>query len=158
MAFDLNAAVNNQTIVSIKSYDLLVFSGLAILLVSFFVTTQTIDEHIHDTYYIIGYNHILWVSLAFLLVLWVVYKTTAKKLFSHTLSWLHIAMTLFAISIILTLPLWTDKNQRRHMDENNWSSFNKYVYDGEVIFLAILMIFIAQVLLICNLVIGLLKK
>ena len=141
-----------------KPHNILIVAAIIIFCISFFLNQQTLNLHIRDTYYLIDYKSAFLIASVFLLFLWLMYSFFRNKLFSNRFSWLNIILTVLSISILLTLPIWTDKNQRRSLDLSKWVTFNKTSYDNEVVYITALIFILAQVAFIINIVIGLSRK
>ena len=65
-----------------RPYNLLLLSAILILIASFFSFEQTLDIHLHDTYFVITLRQIFRYATIALLVLWVLYKLTNRSKFS----------------------------------------------------------------------------
>lgn len=129
-----------------------------LLVISIFITRQMVSIPINDTNYSIRYSQAFLISGAILFLLGILYKLTEQRLLSNILTWANIILTALALLTILTLPIWTDKNQRRYLDFSAWTSFNKSVYNSYIISWALTIFKIAQLLLLGNLLITLIYK
>jgi hypothetical protein len=68
-----------------RPYNLLFIEAITLLVASFFTLNETLDIHLHDTYYIIPTTYAGWAIVLFLLILWLIYLFTNRWLFSKTL-------------------------------------------------------------------------
>ena len=72
---------------------LLITAGLLFIL-SFLHLTESIDIHLHDTYFVFRGSTLYWgISLLFLLF-WGIYRLTDKYLLTTYLTWLHVVITI----------------------------------------------------------------
>ena len=85
---------------------LLLLTGLLLILISFFLSKKTLDIHVHDTYYVIALNHVCWALAVLLLLFSLLYWWTNNMLFSTTLTWIHVAATIFMAASIVSAPIW----------------------------------------------------
>jgi hypothetical protein len=137
-----------------KPYMLLLVMGLIVFFLSFGVANDSVDIHFHDTYIVITYRPIIWAFAIFLMALGIVYRICHVILFSAYLSWIHIVTTIlvlgFIISFIFTLNTYSGGMPRRYLDITA-SVPTKYSW-------SLFILLIAQLLLLLNILLGLLKK
>lgn len=143
-----------------EPYHLLLLAGLILLTISFFVVNQAIDINLQDAYFVISFKHLFWISALILFVIWTLYKLTFNILFAYSLTWIHIVITIFTITgfVLISYPgnNFFDPVPRRYYEYSNSGSFNvlgKYAAD-----LFIMLFVIAQLTLIANFIIGIVKR
>lgn len=147
-----------------KPYHLLLLTGLVSVLTSFFVLNQNnlVDIHLHDTYFVIAHTHIFWFLTVLALFVWTLYLLTNKILYSKTLIWTHVIVTILTLLLVaLTLffgESFMNPTPRRYYDYSNWNSFNNYTEFTKAIGITIFVLLFGQVIFIINLIAGLLKK
>lgn len=144
-----------------RPYNLLIIAAIILLVASFFTLNETLDIHLYDTYYIIPTAYASWAIVLFLLMLWVVYLFTNRWLFSKTLVWLHVVLTVVT-SLFMFIYVFNFRElggmagmPRRYMDYSDWDIF--WQYQRSIIVSVILLAF-GLVLHILNLLIGLIRR
>ena len=144
----------------IKPYDLFLVTALGLFVSSFFSFSQTLDIHLHDTYYVISANYFFWTFALIFFVGWAIYKLTNRFLLTKYLTWVHIILTLIVLAILMTITLWHDliippiKNEAV-----SFATLTKESRLQTIIALSITTIFIAgQIAYIINLLGGLIKR
>ena len=142
---------------------MLLLTGLLLVLASFIMTQErTVDIHLHDTYYVIAQGHV-FIFLAFIVwVLWFLYLLTRKLLYSKTLTWIHVIITLLTLLFLLFLLNFGgdtfNPTPRRYLDASNWTTFNRYEQGMQWIAYTLLALFLAQIIFIVNLIVGIIKR
>jgi len=89
-----------------RPYHLLLVTALALLIGSFIDWDQTIDIHLHDTYYVLPAPFMYWQGVIIAVLLWVVYHLTHGILLNKALTWVHIIVTLISPFLI---RIWYDR-------------------------------------------------
>lgn len=144
-------------------YHLLLLTGLVLVLTSFFINqNRTIDIHVNDTYYVITQGHVFIFSAFIISVLWALYLVTRKILYSKSLTWIHIIVTLVTLLFLFFLLNFgsniLNPSSRRYLDANNRTTFNMHEqYTRWNVYIMIALIF-GQVTFILNLIIGIVKR
>lgn|GEM_PF-689136 len=160
------AAVKFRYTLPIKQrpYHLLLLTGLLLFLTSFLVLHESgaIDIYLHDTYFVIAHNHILWLLTILALFVWILYLLTVKILYSKALTWIHIIATILTI-LLLTLALFIGDNfmnptPRRYYDYSNWNSLGNYTTFAKAISTIIFVLLLGQFVFVINLVAGFVKR
>jgi len=146
----------------LKSYDLLFVTALILFLASFLLPEAPMDIHLHDTYYVITIQFIFWILSLISLLVWVIYKLTARFLFSNFLTWLHILVTLLSVIVFIAL-LFTASNlysptPRKYYDYSNWDSMNDLNTYSRNLTILLFILVAAQVLYVINFLGGLVKR
>jgi hypothetical protein len=72
-----------------RPYNLLGVTGLIMLLVSFLVPFQSVDIHVHDTYFVFEMSYAFRNISCFLLALISIYTFLQQMLYSILLTWVH---------------------------------------------------------------------
>lgn len=141
----------------ITPYRLLVFTSLMLAFISMLFSGETVDIHLHDTYYIISIAQIFKVLSFLLLLLWLLYKLTSKLLLSRLLSRAHIILTIITLVLITVIPFWYGMIYTRGKVAGrlNYEQFN---IANSAITLLILVLVAEQIIFFTNLFGGLLKK
>lgn len=120
------------------------------LLFSFWPLADTIDIHVHDTYYIIARGHILFGFGCLLLLIWLIYQMAKSKLYSELLTKIHVFITLAAIAILLFLLYLFP--QKTFVDLSSIRNHNNLL---EAI---ILLLTLIQIVLPLNIILGLFSR
>lgn len=146
--------------VSKEPFNLFWITAMILFVLSFFAWGQSIDIHLHDTYFVISTIIIIWIlSFSFLLI-WALYKCTSKILWKKFLTWFHVLTTILISIFFLTINFWYDKlvpNQ-----EQTYVSFESVeAVDQKMatILLPLSILFIiGQMAFALNILVGLVKK
>src|SRR5215203_99079 len=77
----------------IKQYNILGIAGLHLLAISFFLPSQTVDMHIHDTYFVMNMPYTFRNMSCMLLALFTLSTLLTEKLRNSILSWFHVTLT-----------------------------------------------------------------
>jgi cytochrome c oxidase subunit 1 len=123
-------------------------------------TSQTIDIHLHDTYYIIALSHVLWAFAFLLMVLWILYRLTHKILYSRKLTWTHIVVSLLTV-LLLCLFISNnlfDSQSKRYIDLSSWTTFSDYQQTTRMLRYTVAGLLLGQLLFIINLIAGITKR
>ena len=144
-------------------YHLLLLTGLALLLVSFFISPfRTLDIHVHDTYYVIAQQQIFWLFAFMVWLLWFIYWWTRKALYSTWLSWIHIILTLLTVLFLLFIIYFSGDiftpQPGSYVDLESGSSFAEYNRNLRLIGYFTIALLLWQLAFVVNLVIGLYKR
>ncbi len=70
---------------------------------------QSLDLHIHDTYFVIETNYFIWAIALIFFIAWGLYKLTDKILLTKKLIWLHVLTTIFVFIFLAIVEFWHDK-------------------------------------------------
>lgn len=92
-----------------KPYLLFPLTAIVLFILSFFLWGQSIDLHIHDTYFIISTNYFIWSIALIFFSGWGLYQFTDKILWTKKLIWIHVLTTLFTFLVLATFEIWHDK-------------------------------------------------
>lgn len=144
-------------------YHLLLLTGLVLVVTSFLINqSRTIDIHVHDTYYVIAQGHV-FIFLAFIVwVLWALYLVTRKILYSKSLTWVHVIITLVTLLFLLFLLNFggdiLNPRPRRYLDYSNWTTFNRYEQNTRWIAYIMIALLFGQITFVVNLIVGIVKR
>ena len=144
-------------------YHLLLLTALLLFLSSFLVRQgKTVDIHLHDTYIVIAQAHVMWLFTSMVWLLWLLYLLTRKLLYSQSLTWVHVIITLVTV-VLLVFPLYFGSSMfeapvRRENDHSNWSAFEEYSRNIKIFSYCIAALIFGQVTFAINLVAGLFKR
>jgi cytochrome c oxidase subunit 1 len=150
--------------IKLRPYNLLLLTGIVLLLTSFFVLKRdsAVDIHFHDTYYIIAHAHFFCLLGIISLFIWTLYLATKKMLYSKALTWTHVILTVLSVaSVILILSFASnhfDATPQRYYDYNSWDLFKASQKYNTAIAIVIVILLIGQVVFIVNIIAGLFKR
>ena len=139
-----------------KGYNYLLFISALLFLISFLTSDKTLDIHLHDTYFVIGYSHIL-VALSLLLFLqWLIYFLLRKFNLLQMLTWIHVIITILFI-LFLAYTLTSNDRFVRFIDLSSFQRAGirlKLSESGNYVFLVFLF---AQIIWVVNIITGLIR-
>jgi cytochrome c oxidase subunit I len=133
------------------------------ILTSFCILKQSnsVDIHLHDTYFVIAYTHIFWLLAVLAFFVWTLYLLTNKILYSRALTWTHVIMTILTLLIFaLTLffgDIFMNPTPRRYYDYSSWNSFDNYTTFTKAIGITIFVSLFGQFIFVINFIAGLFK-
>ncbi len=146
-----------------KPYQLLFITSIVLVLLSFFKLneSQSIDFHLHDTYFVMDSKFMLWAFAVFTFIVWALYRLANKKLYSASLTWTHIATTLLPL-VLFTFVLcfghnFSNSKPLSHYDFSNWNVFDTSHSNNTIIGIAFLVFLFSQLIFMLNLSLGLFK-
>ena len=124
--------------------------------------SNTIDIHLHDTYFVIAHAHVFWLLAILSCFAWVVYLLTNKILFSNALTWVHIIITILTF-VLFALALYfgdslSNLKPRRYYDYSVADSFTAYDKYTKAIGIALSVLVFGQLIFIINFVGGLFRR
>ena len=146
-----------------KPYNLLLWTGLILVLTSFFILKQnnTVDIHLHDTYFVIAHTHIFWLLAFLALFVWTLYLLTNKIMFSKALVWTHIIITIMTILLFALSLFFGDSfinpTPRRYYDYSSWNSFDNYTTFTKAFGVTIFVLLFGQFIFVIIFIVGLFK-
>ena len=147
-----------------KPYNLFLVTALALIPFAFFLFLRNtvVDIHLHDTYFVIAADQVLWALSSLSLIVWGSYLIANNVLYSTALTWTHVIVTILAIlTFIPTLFIGDailNSLPRRYVDYSEWNAFERYASWSNFISVVIAILILAQALFFINIVTGLLSK
>ena len=147
-----------------KSYRLLFVVALILVLSSIFVSNEnnSVDIHIHDTYFVIGLGYFFGLLAIIFLFLWMIYLLTNKLLYSEALTRLHVMVSILALVFVVFIVFFGDNfstpKPRRYYYYRAWRPFGTYTTFTKAMGITISLLFVGQFILIINLIAGLFKR
>ena len=123
---------------------------------------STIDIHIHDTYFVITHSLIYWLFAFIVWFLWILYMLTGKILYSKSLIWVHVIITLFTVMCLLLVLLLGnnifDPQPWQYIDLSSGILSNEYNTNSRLTIYSIIALIVGQIAFVINIVTGLLKR
>jgi cytochrome c oxidase subunit I len=145
----------------LKPHHYLLIYAIGLLLFSFTnpSSNKAIDIHLHDTYFVIAFQHIFYALSLFLIFLWVLYHLLNRYFFSKALSSIHIIGTLACVVTFIILHFSSINNMpSRFIDFSQWESFREYNTTAKWYQYGTLSFIILQILFLFNLILGVIKS
>lgn len=101
----INTTPNTMRQFGQRSYHLLLITALFFGCLATFIidSGQQLDLHLHDTYFIVAHNHIVMLLALIALLMWILYVLINRFLYSRTLIWIHVVMSILSLA---TIALW----------------------------------------------------
>lgn len=124
-----------------RPYNLFLLTAIVFFIAVLFSFNLGIDLAFHDTYFLIPLALLIWLPVIISILFWLFYLLTSRFLFSKTLTWIHIILTIVCSILILVLPF-----------------LFSYPAAVEVILMSLLILSLGQALYFVNLIFGLSKK
>jgi hypothetical protein len=139
-----------------RPYHLFLLAGVSLMISALIVKNDTIDIHIHDTYFVLTRPFLFWVLAILTYFLWGIYLVAGNVLLASTLTWLHVGLTLFAITLFICLPFFS--SHKRYMDLSASTSFNRFDSTSLILTCVAFTLLVAQVLFFINIIGGIIKR
>ncbi|MBW7892067.1 MAG: cbb3-type cytochrome c oxidase subunit I [Chitinophagaceae bacterium] len=124
-------------------------------LTGIWVGNATIDMHVHDTYFNIAHFHLVMGVAAFMGMFAGIYHWFPKmygRQMNNTMGYIHFWATL-VLAYVIFWPMHYEGlagMPRRYYDYSIWESFKQFAELNKVISTAAILVFLAQVLFLCN--------
>ncbi|MEO9022277.1 MAG: hypothetical protein ABI237_11260 [Ginsengibacter sp.] len=145
-----------------RPYNLLLLTGLILILTCFFFFNQntTIDIHLHDTYFVIAHSHFFWLLAIPALMIWTIYLLTNKILYSKALTWVHVIITISTL-VLLASTLFMGESlfnpaPKHYYDYSSWNS--SVTTPARIIADTIFILLSGQIIFIINFIAGIFKR
>ncbi len=124
-------------------------------LTGIFLGNSALDIHLHDTYFVIAHFHLVMGVSAFFGMFAGVYHWYPKmfgRFMSNTLGYIHFWLT-FIGAYVIFWPMHYEGiagMPRRYYDYSNWESFKQFGELNQMISVAVIIVFFAQLLFVFN--------
>ncbi|MBK7764249.1 MAG: cbb3-type cytochrome c oxidase subunit I [Bacteroidetes bacterium] len=124
-------------------------------LTGLFLGNSALDIHLHDTYFVVAHFHIVMGISAFFGMFAGVYHWFPKmygRFMNNTMGYVHFFIT-FVGSYVIFWPMHYEGvagMPRRYYDFTNWESFNQFGELNQMISVAAIIVFFAQLLFVFN--------
>lgn len=143
-------------------YHLLLIAAVLFMTFGMFQGNDTIDLHMHDTYYVLPEHYFVWLPVCILLFFWVVYKATASRLASTKLSTLHICLTISSCILLSLIPNGLKWISSQYSSQDFASMYDRFLTLGNKVrqlsVVALIFIVCSQMIYLINLIQGLRKS
>lgn len=147
-----------------RPYNLFLLTAIVFFIAVLYSFNLGIDLEFHDTYSFIPLALLIWLPIIVSILFWLFYLLTNRFLFSKTLTWIHIILTIVCSILILVLPFLLTNivvgvDIRRHY--NDYGGSNRFKVFGNLIrinYITILILLLGQVIYFINLILGIAKK
>jgi hypothetical protein len=136
-----------------RPYDLLGIAGLLLFFISFIIPFQSVDIHLHDTYYVFEMSGAFRDMGGALLALFTVSTFLKRNVYSIVLSWIHTILTTLTVAAALFFLYRASLAYKPGFSD--WDTFKT---NNNIIAITIWTFLLAQTLLVSNLIIGAFKK
>jgi heme/copper-type cytochrome/quinol oxidase subunit 1 len=142
-----------------QPYNLFFYAAILLILASFFIKkNQTVDFHVHDTYYVIGKKDVLLVFALIVFILWILYLLFRIILYSVMMTWIHVMVSLVAVVIIIVFI-----SINKYYDLSGFIKYRgrpyirEYNSNVQILTYSAILLFVAQIVFLINLMAGLIK-
>jgi hypothetical protein len=136
-----------------RPYDLLGIAGLLLFFISLFIPFQSVDIHMHDTYYVFEMSDAFRNMGGALLALFTVNTFLKRNVYSIVLSWIHTILTNLTVAAALFFLY-----RASFAYEPGFSDWETFKTNNNIIAITIWTFLLAQTLLVSNLMIGAFKR
>ncbi|WP_448700246.1 hypothetical protein ACFGVR_00105 [Mucilaginibacter sp. AW1-3] len=143
-----------------RPYDLLGVTALLLFLMSFVLSNSAMDINLHDTYVVIAHMHLCWFFSGALLFLWSMGILFRNYIWSVTLSWIQVVLTLLSVITFIKLAIGTglDGIPRRYYAFSEFNQSKQWFSTASAYVFMLLLIVIGQIVFVVNVIGGLLRK
>jgi cytochrome c oxidase subunit 1 len=144
-----------------RPYELLGIMALLMFLVSFVDSNSALDINMHDTYFVIAHAHICWFFSGVLLFLWSMGVLFRRYIWSITLSWVQVILTLISVIAFLKIVVMgvsLSGVPRRYYAFTEFEQQKSWFSTTSVYVFMLLLIVLGQLIFIINVITGFLRK
>lgn len=124
-----------------------------------FLVNDSIDIHLHDTYFVISTRVILWTITAILFFVWGIYTLLKYILLFKWLSWLHILASVIAVGVIFFIASqpynYTPKSRVYYNGVNTLTTEERKMLVPFAV--AVILFFFGQLAFVVNTIGGIIK-
>ena len=148
-----------------RPFNLLLMAALFILVTSFFVSGQTLNIHLHDTYYIIETALLFRVVVVLLLIFWLLHLLTRRLLFSGFLVWVQVILIMASSVLLVSITVYSNSYNkglagmpRYYSDQGIWGALRLYSNFQKGVMIAFLLMSLGLFTYLVNLMARLFRK
>lgn len=138
-----------------RPYHLFLLIAALLLILSFFNFKNSVDFHLHDTYYVVDSLSANWGLSLIFWFFWMIYHFAYPILYSNKLIWWHLAGIIISITAIILYGQFQLSVPRHYYEYANFDQGEAYQQIGRMIAIAVIAI---QFLYPINLALGLIKR
>lgn len=135
---------------AVRTFKVFAVVGALLLAASFLFSGRTVDIHLHDTYFIVAVNHLLFLIGCYLCLTGCGYWLLRNLLISPLLLWMHGGVLLPALALLMA-ALVLQYGPRPSVD------FISYSRSQYMLQLALVAFLVAQLLFLGNVVVGVVR-
>ena len=136
----------------LKPYALLLLSAIILLALSAFSAADSVDIHLHDTYFVLKWSNIYFLLGLAMLSMWLISIGTKNLHASRALEWLQIIFTILSVGMFFLPP------RLFYKDNSPGFTYGDLVRFSHMVNLAVIAFILAQLILLTNIIIGFAKK
>lgn len=123
---------------------------------------NSVDLHLHDTYFVIADTHVIWFLVILSFFIWTIYLATNKILYSKILTWTHVIITVL-LEVLFASLLFIDnsyfiKTPTIEYTYEQWNSLDMYSTLMKVTAFVIFILLFGQLIFVVNFIIGIFKR
>ena len=152
-----------------KPYYLLLITAMLFFLVALFRFNNPVSIHLRDSYYdshlVTSLLYFVSMPALMLVSLWALYLFTTPLLFSRTLAWAHILLTILTMTLLVVLPFLPEGSSgrlagmpRRYYEIDDLKSYKLFWRITRITSIVFILFIAGQMIYLTNLAIGLLQK
>jgi heme/copper-type cytochrome/quinol oxidase subunit 1 len=148
-----------------RPYNLIIFTAFVVLAASFFAFNQTVDIHLHDTYFVIALANLLWAISMLLLIFWIIYMLVHRLLFSRFLMWINLLLTIMGVLFLVLISFYSNRYYkglagmpRRYYDYGSSDPVMLQNNLTKAVLISIVVIGLGVLTFMVNLIIGLFNR
>ena len=136
----------------LKPYALLLLSAIILLALSAFSASDSVDIHLHDTYFVVKWSNIYFLLGLAMLSMWLISIGTKNLHSSRALQWVQIVLTILSVGMFFLPP------RLFYKDNSPGFTYGDLVGFSHIVNLAVIAFILAQLILLTNIIIGFAKK